>query len=1059
MRSRSLLLLSCAGVLLGQSTGAITGTVEDTSGAMIPTATVFAIQQDTAQRFQTDSDAAGRFSLPRLPVGNYRVECESKGFRRFVSEVIRLDADQTRQAQIVMQVGETTESIQVTGAIGLVETIGSTIRETVDEKRITELPLNGRNPLQLQLLLPGVVPSVGGANLAQNGTISINGARGTSNNYLLDGGDNNDPQISVASLVPNPDALEEFSILTNNYSAEYGRNGGGVINAITKSGTNQLRGSAYEFVRNDAVDARNFFSLLHPKLRRNQFGASVGGPVTIPRVYQGRDRTFFFFSYEGVRQRQAATVSNLVAPTALERRGDFSQSTRRPNDPLTRGAFPGNQVPASRFDAAAVKFQDILIPLPNAPGGQHIYNAPEELNSNQIIARGDHSMTAGQRVSLRFFNDRSAQINTAGLPILRSDVRFNTSNSMANHTWTLTPRLLNTVQFTFGRVDLARGPLPVLDGLTYEKLGIRVRSDTPNLNTNWRGSVTGFWNMNQDNYVTIDRKTWQVADNVSYTRGAHMLKFGGEYRFTTSDRETANLTDPQYTFDGRFAVNAYADFLLGLPARMNQGSLRVNAVRSNAFALFFQDDWKVRQNLTLSLGARWEPFLPFYDGRDQMSVFRPGERSTIYPNAPVGLLYVGDPGIPRSGINSDHKPIGPRIGFAWSPGRRGKTSVRGGYGIFYDFPVMHQLSSFANTQPFSVQVQVNQPQSFSDPYGGGVIPFPYKPPATAEERRVYRFVTPVVVGESLDPSLSSAYVQQWNFNLQRETWQGIVATGAYVGSKGTRLSVIREMNSAVFGPGATGANIDQRRPFGPGLGSIGNYVPLGFSTYHALQLTLNKRFAKGYTVLANYTWSKSIDNGSVDAFGGAQDQNNWGPEKGLSDFDLRHRFVTSFLWQLPSPSAGAAKWLVGGWQVNGILAITAGRPFNVTSGTDRALTGGGNQRPNLVGNPYLDVNRPRANLILQYFNPAAYTLPATGAFGNSGRNTLIGPGSYNLDSSLFRSFRFSERVTLQFRAEFFNTFNNPNFSLPVANIGAGTVGRILTANSPRILQFGLRLVY
>ncbi len=378
------LILLLVGSLNGQSTGLITGTVSDSTGAVVPSAKVSATRQGTAQKFEAAADDAGRFSFPRLPVGDYVIECRQQGFRGFVSEAIRLDADQTRQAQIVLRVGDVTESVQVTGAVGLVETVGATIRETVDEKRISELPLNGRNPLQLQLLVPGVVPSVGGANLAQNATITMNGARGTSNNYMLDGGDNNDPQISVAALTPNPDALEEFSILTNNYSAEYGRNAGGVVNAVTKSGTNTVKGSLYEFVRNDAFDARNFFSLVQPKLRRNQFGGSLGGPVVLPKLFNGKDRTFFFFSYEGLRESRATTNSTLITPTAAERTGDFTASARRPNDPLTRAAFPGSVIPRSRQDAASVKFLELLVPLPNTPGGQHIFNAPESTRSNQF---------------------------------------------------------------------------------------------------------------------------------------------------------------------------------------------------------------------------------------------------------------------------------------------------------------------------------------------------------------------------------------------------------------------------------------------------------------------------------------------------------------------------------------------------------------------------------------------------------------------------------------------------------------------------------------------------
>jgi len=1055
----SALILAVPGILTAQSTGAILGGVQDTSGAVVPSAEVVITSEGTGQKFRSVADEAGRFNFPRLPVGSYKLEVSHPGFKRFVSEQIRLDADQSRLANVSLQIGEATEAITVSGSVGLVDTVGGTLRETVDERRITELPLNGRNPLQLQLLVPGVVPASGGSTLTLNSGISVNGARGTQNNYMLDGGDNNDPLTNTASIVPNPDALEEFSILTNNFSAEYGRNSGAVVNAITKSGTNQFHGSLFEFVRNDAFDARNFFSLTQPKLRRNQFGGSVGGPVLLPGLYNGRDKTFFFVAYESTRERRADTVSNLIVPTALEREGDFSQSSRQPRDPVTSANFPGNVIPAGRIDPAAKKFLDIFIPLPNAAGGLHIFNPNEQLNTNQIITRVDHLLTPSQRLSGRFFSDWNSQENAWALPILRSSSSFHTTNTSANHTWTLTPALLNTAQVTLGRVDLARTPLPVGDNVTYQKLGVRVNSDTPNLPANWRGGVTGFWNMNQDNYVTIDRQTYQVTDTLSWTRGAHSLKFGGEYRFVSNNRETANLTDPQFTFDGRFTNNPFADFLLGRPSRMNQGSLRTNIARSVSWSAFAQDDWKILQNLTLSFGLRYEPFFPFYDADGRVSIFRPGSQSTFYPQAPSGLLYFGDRDVPRGGVGTDGNNLGPRVSFAWSSFRDTKTSVRGAYGIFYETPNFLQLTFFANTQPFSTQVQLNQPASFSDPYAGQVNPFPYTPPVTSDARKNYQYYLPVVVGESVSSNVKAAYMQQWNVNIQRQTASGIVASAAYVGSKGTGLPLQRELNVAPYRAGATLANVDSRRIYGPAFGSIASYEPLGFSTYHALQLTANKRFSRGYSILANYTFGKSIDNGSVDTLGGGQNHADWGPEKALSDFDTRHRFVASFLWELPAPSKGPLHLLIGGWQSNGISTVQSGRPFNVLSGQDRALVGVGQQRPNLVGDPHLDTARSRGALIDRYFDPSAYALPAVGQFGNSGRNTLGGPGSYNVDASLFRVFRLRERKSLQFRSEFFNVLNHANLSNPVANIGSLTVGRILTASSPRILQLGLRLVF
>jgi outer membrane receptor protein involved in Fe transport len=1052
-----LVLVPC--LVFGQSTGTILGTVSDSSGAVVPAAVIKVASVSTAQQWQVASDAAGRFSFPRLPVGDYKLEATHAGFRQFVSDIIHLDSDQTRAANIVLELGQTNDSITVSGAVGLVETVGGTIKEVVDEKRINELPLNGRNPLQLQLLIPGVVTSTGSVNLAQNTTISVNGARGNQNNYMLDGGDNNDPLTNSASIVPNPDALEEFSILTNNFSAEYGRNTGAVVNAITKAGTNEYHASLYEFVRNDAFDARNFFSLVQPKLRRNQFGGTLGGPVQLPRVYNGRDRTFFFFSYEGVLERRANTFSSLIVPTALERTGDFTQSARKPTDPLSKAPFPGNIIPATRFDPAAVSFIDALVPPPNTPSGQYIFNTPQNLNANQIMARGDHQLTGKQRLTARVFYEWEDTFFTAGLPKLHSTTDFHTYNVMGNHTYTITPGLLNTAQFTFGRVLIQRGPLPIEGGVTYQSLGVKVHSDTPQFPENWRGSVSGFWNMNQDNQVNIDRRTYQATDQVSYTRGAHMIKFGGEVRLTQSDRVTANLTDPQFTFNGTFAVNPVADFLLGLPSAMSQGSLRQNQGRGRVFSLFVQDDWKVRPNLTFSVGLRYEPFFPLFDAGDQMTVFRAGQQSTLYPTAPKGLVYAGDPGIPRGGAPNDWNNLGPRFGFAWSPFGNKKTAVRGAYGIFYDTPDYYQLTAFANTQPFSLQLQINQPYSFSDPYHGRVDPFPYKPPATQDERRNFVFTLPATIGESLDARLADAYVQQWNFNIQQETVGHVVLTAGYVGSKGTHEPIQRELNPAIYNPAATLANVDQRRIYAPAFASIADYESIGFSSYHALQLTLNKRFSGHYTVLANYTYAKALDNGSLDTLGGWQDPLNLRAEKGPADYDARKRFVASFLYDVHSPKARAAKALLGGWQLNGIFSAQSGSPFTVVSGTDRALSGTGTQRPNVIGNPNLDTGRSRAELIQQYFNPAVFVLPPAGQYGNLGRNTIYGPGRWNLDGSIFRNFTLRERMRLQFRAESFNTLNHANLGTPVANIGTTTAGRILSATDPRILQFALKLIY
>lgn len=1028
---------------------------------MVPGAAVRAVNELTGFVSSAVSDQDGRFTMAQLPVGDYRVEVTRDGFRAFRSTTFRLDADATRQVQAVLELGQVSESITVGGAVSQVETVGATIKEIIDERRITELPLNGRNALQLVRLLPGAVSAGGNNGLGQNNGIAVNGARGTANNYLLDGGDNNDPQLNTAALIPNPDSLEEFSVQTNNFSAEFGRNSGAIINAVTKSGTNKFHGSAYEFLRNDVMDARSYFGLEKGKLRRNQFGASMGGPVL-------RDRTFFFGSYEGLRERSGATFSGLTVPTAAMRGGNFGGFTRFPNDPANGQPFPGGQIPASRFDPASINFLNKLeVPLPNASNNRFIFNRPNLQDANQYIGRLDHQLTSAQRLSARLFRSKSFESNTAGLPVLHAENSFDSYNMQGQHTWTITPGLLGSGQFTANKTLIDRGPLPVGtgEGISYADLGVKVNRGAASaggvkLVPHYRGAVNGYWNLNQDNLVTIDRRTYQGTYTLSWIRGRHQLKFGGEYRYSYSDRVTGNGIDPQFTFDGRFSGESFADFLLGRPSAMTQGSLRINSNANHAPSLFLQDDIKIGRNLTLSPGVRWEPYLPFYATNDELTVFRPGQQSAVFPSAPAGLLYVGDAGVQRGGTDTDWNNIAPRLGLAWRPGGSTKTSVRAGYGVFFDTPRFHMLSHFVNSPPYSFQTTINQPASFSDPYRNAPNPFPYAPPATAEERARYRYALPVTVGLSIDPDLATSYIQQWNLNVQREVAKDFTATLAYVASKGTKLSMRVEQNPALFRPGATTANINARRIYAPTFQSIINYQNNINSSYNAFQATLNKRFSKGYTVMASYTFGRSIDASSleVDGFNG-QDPRNIGADKGLSDFDVRQRFIASFLWDLPGPTTGIAKWVLGGWQANGIFNAQTGTPVNIVSGSDRALSGTGTQRADLVGNPYLSSGRSRDAQMAAYYNAAAFAIPALGTFGNFGRNVLIGPGNYNLDFALFKGFRFGEGRELQYRWEMFNALNHANLGDPRANIGAVRPGQIDTTSGPRIMQMGLRFVF
>jgi len=1049
----ALFLICSAHRVYAQATAEIRGTVQDDSGGVLPGVAITATNELTGVQRTTVSDGAGRFNLPSLAVGTYRLNAALQGFREFVASGVRLSAQDIRQINVVLAVGQITEAVTVTGAASEVKTVGGNLSAVVDEKRIQELPLNGRDPLQLQLLLPGVVQGTGSNRTSQEAPIAVHGLRGIANNYMLDGGDNNDPLMGVAAIVPNPDGLEEFTVQTSNFSAEFGRNMGAVVNAVTKSGTNRLKGSAFEFVRNDAFDARAFFATQKTELRRNQYGGTLGGPIV-------RDRTFFFASYGGLRET-AGVTHNIVVPTQAERMGDFSQSIQKPRDPLTNQVFPGNQIPSNRFDPAAVNVLNIFIPLPNQPAGRYIFNAPNRTNGDQVMVRGDHNLSARQRVYGRVFKDTNDVTNTGGLPLIRNFINYTTWNAAVNHTSFLSSRLVSSAQFTFAESNFEVGGLPLegaAAGVTAQSLGIKINrggflpdgSDPPQLFPD--ANVTGYFSGGQEADQPRLRRTYQVKEDVSYSRNGHVMKFGGQYVRTVGLRTQDAAVDGNFTFNGQFSGNAYADFLLGRASAMTQGSVRKNNGRTRSVSAYVQDDWQVQPKVTLSLGLRWDPFFAFWDLDQPQPVFRPGQKSTLFRSAPVGLLYAGDAGVPIGGHPTLWNNYAPRVAAAWSI--NSKTSARVGYGIFYDSSRDFQgPSSLTFTPPYSVTNQVNIVQ-YSDPYATLPNPFPYRPPQSQAERDAYTFFLPVRV-VSIADNEGGGHSHQWNVSVEREVAAQIVVTTAYVGSKGADMPLSREINPAIYVPGATLNNRQQNRIY-PQFASINQQDPVGRSRYDGLELNANKRFSHGFTLVVNYTLARGLDNTSGDSFTG-QDPLHPDNEWGRADTNVTHRTVTSFLWQLPSPDNPIAKAVFGGWQFNGIVTLRTGTPYSVSSGRDTQLSFQ-NSRADLVGDPQPAANRPASELIAMYFNPAAFAVPATGTIGNTARNFLTGPGYKNADVSLFRGFTL-RRTQMQFRAEAFNAFNTVNLNNPVSNISSVTVGQITSSGPPRIMQFGLRMTF
>ena len=622
--------------VLAQSIAEIRGVVQDESGGVVPGVTVTATNELTGLTRTTVSDSGGRFNFPSLLVGTYRVEAQLEGFRKFATANVRLSADDIRQVNVVMAVGEFSNAVTVSAVSTEVQTVGGGLSAVVDEQRIRELPLNGRNPMQLQLLLPGVVEGTGSNRSAQQAPISVHGLRGIANNYMLDGGDNNDPLMGVAAITPNPDALEEFAVQTSNFSAEYGRNMGAAINAVTKSGTNQFRGSGYEFVRNDAFDAKNFFATNKGKLRRNHFGATLGGPIV-------RDRAFFFGAYEGLRESTGVTQSNLIVPTDAERRGDFSQSVQKPRDPLTGVAFPGNQIPSNRFDPASVNILRLFVPLPNQPSGAYIFNAPVNTDGDQLMGRVDYSPNTKHRLFGRAFHDTNSQVNTGGLPDIHNFIDYETWNAAVNHAWFITNKLVSSMQFTFAETRFGVGPLPLPGNVSHQSLGIKINRggmlpDGGEPDPLLGFGVSGYFDEGQESHQPRDRLTYQFKQDLTYSRDRHVLKFGWEYRRTVGLRTQDAAIDGDFSFNGQYSGNAFADFLLGRVSAMTQGSLRHNDGRTRGVSLYLQDDWQVHPKITLSGGLRWDPFFAFWDLDQPQPVFRPGQRSTLFPSAPLGSV-------------------------------------------------------------------------------------------------------------------------------------------------------------------------------------------------------------------------------------------------------------------------------------------------------------------------------------------------------------------------------------------------------------------------------------
>ncbi|MFB3826000.1 MAG: TonB-dependent receptor domain-containing protein [Bryobacteraceae bacterium] len=1063
-REFAVLAVVCIALLLFQgaapaqtTTGTIFGTVADSTGAVIPQVEVTATNVATNFAKTATTDASGRYQIQYLPLGAYRVEVTAAGFKKFSQSGIVLEVDRNARVDPKLEVGAISDTVEVRTDAPLVETTNAALGHTVNNTDIINLPLVNRDVYSLLELTPGVDSTSPDNDFGPQGQVasvngSANGGMGGVQ-YTLDGGSNNMGLRNAGNPAPNPDAVQEFRVTTHNFDAEFGRFAGGVVNVVTKSGTNAFHGSVFEFLRNDKLNAAEWNSTSKAPLRRNQFGGGIGGPVR-------KDRLFFFASYSGLRQRQSEFDRSAKVPTALERVGDFSASRVTVRDPLTRQPFPGNRIPAARIDRVATNIMKDWVPAANLPGGFVEVQEPTPYTNNEGTGKLDYYISASHQLTGSYFTNRGENaevlISSGNLPWTKRIMNWNQQNINARETWTLSPSAINQFQLSFVRHIGGRLNTPQISmgdfGSAFQIQGPKALP---------RVSVRGYFNL----YTAIagplaGSNYYQLKDVFSLNRGRHALKIGFEEALEKTYQLTELDNYGRFDFRDGNSGDGMGDFLLGLPRQINQDAPVYKTDSGWYTGMFIQDEFRVHPRLTLNLGFRYEIQFPLTDPMDRKNTFQPGVRSKVVPTAPLGMLFPGDPGISRAIIRPDLNNFAPRIGFAWDPFGDGKTSVRAGYGVYYGSMGGNMANGTADRPPFTLRYVFAKPGTLTNPYlyePGGVCPFPYF--YSPSNPRFYP--TPVSM-KGRDPNFRWPYTHQINFSIQRQLAAGFSVTAAYVSSLSHKLPTDLDINYPVYGPGATASNYNDRRPYRE-YTDITMLQSQANAAYHGLQISADKRMSRTFAFKGYYTFGKGLED--YDLQGSSRDypQNStrFKMDRGRTSNDRRHRFLMSAIWQLDyfRGTNPAVRAVLGGWSVSSIIRFLSGDPFTVGAGNDINLDGQTNDRADLVGNPYLDPNRPRAQATAMWFNTAAFKAGALGTDGNSGRNILDSPGIRNVDLGLLRDFRLREGWALQFRAEMTNFFNLVNLSNPQTGIGSAAFGSILTAGDMRKVQLGLRMTF
>jgi Carboxypeptidase regulatory-like domain len=1113
------------------------GIVTDSTGAIVPNATVVAVQTESRATATTVTSESGSYTLPNLPVGSYTLKIIAPGFQTYSRTGILLQVSNDVEVDAPLTIGSTDMVITVEGGGTQLQTEDNAIITIIDRDRTVDLPLNGRNAANLVLLSGGAAPtgngnitssktygSSGGSAIGGSVNISVSGGQGNQINFLLDGGDNNDPAYNTNLPFPFPDALQEFSVQTTGLASQYGVHPSGTVNIVTKSGGNQIHGGVFEFLRNNYANASNRISGKVDQLKRNQYGGYFGGPIF-------HDKTFFFGGYQGTALRISPSNSTANIPTLDAQSGNWSPYFQTLKARSSTSACPFNAAGATKLLAAgfttanAANCSATISPSLYSPVALNVekilptssvldatgavsYQVPQPQNENQWIGRLDHNLTKSQTVFARYF-----QSNYSSQSLFNGNLLNNINAALIDrdkvltlgHNITITPNITNALRLTGNRLAIQRTSAPDLPNFT--KLGANITSPVPNF---LYLSVTGGFiaACGTCSPTNIDTNQLQVADDLSMVHGKHFLQFGFDYINQQYNGKGLNNQNGQFFFTGTYSGFGLVDLLLGAPSSFSQangGPASAGHYRQNYFGYYAQDTFRPLKNLTVNYGLRWEPWFPTYekDNKGQtfsQDAFNSGRVSTVYPNAPAGLLFNGDAGVSRGFITSKMLDFSPRIGFALDPNGKGTQSLRGSYSLLFDEPsVLQSAQAWAAGVPFGQSQTINldnatYKHNLDNPwqYNNGVNPFPTAAPSAASV-----FPTAGITPQADPAGQRRSYMNQWNLSYQIQVSPKWLLSASYLGTytvhlwgyqplnydnyyAGTSTGVAGSCGTLTPVPAAgvacsTSNNSTQRLKLyqassGVGAGTTyGVFSPLsdyGMANYNGLILSANHQVANNFTVLANYTYSKCLSNENFtgDNTPVAQNPLDHAAEYGPCNFDVTHNLTVSGVLTSPKFNNRLLNQLGGGWQVSPLATYRTGQPFSVTDGTDNSLTAVGQDRPNVV----TGVARYNKNFYtglasrnVQWFNPGAFAVAGPGVYGNERPFLLRGPGFANVDVAVSKYFNLYERSKLELRGEAFNVLNHPNYGLPISALSSSaTVGQIsTTANDPRLLQIAAKITF